>query len=138
MNARKTLATGALLALAILTATGCGAADAGEQAAPSTTPAQDKNPDTVTVLIEIHAKPGQEQEARDGLLHAINTSEKPGFLGSHEYEAPEDPGAFYAVQEWENMEAFRQHMADAAAGNLAEATSMLREPPKTAVLRTIK
>lgn len=92
--------------------------------------------DAVTVLIEIHAKEGREDEARQGLVQAIKTSEKPGFLGSREYEDLNDPGAFYAVQEWESVEAFRRHMADAAAGDLDKATEMLREAPRTAMLRT--
>ncbi|WP_344900224.1 antibiotic biosynthesis monooxygenase family protein [Actinomadura meridiana] len=90
----------------------------------------------VTVLIEIHAKEGREQEARDALLHAISTSEKPGMVGSREYDDINDPGAFYAIQEWENVEAFHQHMQDAADSGMAEATSMLREPPRTTILRT--
>lgn len=94
------------------------------------------DPNTVTVLIEIHGKEGQEQEARDALVHAIETSAKPGFLGSREYADMRDPGAFYAVQEWESADAFHAHMADAADG-MEAAISMLREPPKTALLRAI-
>ncbi|MGH3584763.1 MAG: putative quinol monooxygenase [Pseudonocardia sp.] len=94
------------------------------------------SPNTVTVLIEIHAKDGEEQQARDALVHAIRTSAKPGFLGSREYADVRDPGAFYAVQEWESTDAFHAHMADAAEG-MEAATAMLREPPKTALLRTI-
>jgi quinol monooxygenase YgiN len=91
----------------------------------------------VTVLIEIHAKDGQEKDARDGLLHAIQTSEKPGLIGSAEYEDISDPGAFYAVQQWENVEAFQAHMKDAAETGMNEAIQALREPPRTAVLRAI-
>ena len=94
------------------------------------------NPRTVTVLIEIHAEEGAEQEAGAALVHAIKTSVKPGFLGSREFTDVRDPGAFYAVQEWESVDAFHAHMADAADG-LKDATSMLREPPSTTVLRTI-
>lgn len=95
-------------------------------------------PDAVTVLIEIHAKEGWEQEARDALLHAISTSEKPGMVDSREFDDINDPGAFYAIQEWENMEAFHQHMQDAADTGMAEATSMLREAPRTTILRNVK
>ncbi|MFI5958915.1 putative quinol monooxygenase [Cryptosporangium sp. NPDC051539] len=139
MNIRGArLAALLLLTVTALTSGGCGAADAGKEATTPARPKQSTASNTVTVLIEIHAKKGQEQQARDGLLNAIQTSEKPGFLGSREYGDLNDPGAFYAVQEWKSIEAFRQHMADAAAGDFAEATSMLSEPPKTAVLRTIK
>lgn len=67
------------------------------------------NQGAVTVLIEIHATDGQEHEARDALLHAVRTSEKPGLISSTEYEDLADPGAFYAIQVWENAEAFRAH-----------------------------
>lgn len=90
----------------------------------------------VTILIEIHAKEGAERESRDALVHAIKTSVKPGFLGSRIYANPADPGAFYSIQQWENQQAFHDHMAEARDG-MAEATSMLREAPRTAVLTQI-
>ncbi|MFE0153554.1 putative quinol monooxygenase [Nonomuraea sp. NPDC059007] len=92
--------------------------------------------DAVTVLIEIHAKDGREREARDALVHAIQTSAKPGFLSARIFAHATDPGAFYSVQEWESASAFHLHMAEAAPG-MAEATDMLREPPTTAVLQPI-
>lgn len=95
------------------------------------------NQDTVTVLIEIHAKDGKEHEARDSLLHAIQTFEKPGLVSSTEYENLNDPGAFYAIQVWENADAFHAHMEDAAKSGMNEAIQTLREHPKTAILRTI-
>lgn len=93
--------------------------------------------DTVTVLIEIHAEEGQETRARDSLLHAIQTSEKPGLISSTEYEDLNDSGAFYAIQVWENADAFHTHMKDAAENGMSEAIQVLREHPKTTVLRTI-
>ncbi|MGN5630434.1 putative quinol monooxygenase [Streptomyces sp. AC154] len=92
---------------------------------------------TVTVLIEIHAKDGQEEDARHALLHAIETSAKPGLISSTEYEDTGDAGAFYAIQVWENVEAFHAHMEDAAENGMNEAIQVLRAHPKTAVLRTI-
>lgn len=138
MKVRTALLSSALLGFALLGASGCGGTDPGGRTSKSA-PVQQSSPSgTVIVLIEIHAKEGQEQQAREGLVHAIRTSEKPGFLGSREYGDVNDPGAFYAVQEWKSMQDFRQHMADAAAGDLDEATSMLREPPRTAVLRSLE
>ncbi|MEU4150803.1 antibiotic biosynthesis monooxygenase [Streptomyces sp. NPDC026659] len=96
----------------------------------------DDNASAVTVLIEIHAKDGAEQEARDALVHAIETSVKPGFLGSRVYADLTDPGAFYSVQQWESARAFHAHMAEAREG-MAEATSMLSRPPRTTVLSHI-
>ncbi|MFF3173569.1 putative quinol monooxygenase [Streptomyces sp. NPDC057900] len=93
--------------------------------------------DPVTVLIEIHAKDGQEKDARHALLHAIETSAKPGLISSTEYEDIDDSGAFYAIQVWENVAAFHAHMKDAEENGMNEAIQVLRAHPKTAVLRTI-
>ena len=90
----------------------------------------------VTVFIEIHANPGEETIARDALIHAIATSDKPGFLGSSVYEDLRDPAAFYSIQEWQDAASFHAHMGEARDG-MSEATSMLREAPHTAVLRRI-
>ncbi|GAB3560809.1 putative quinol monooxygenase [Spelaeicoccus albus] len=90
--------------------------------------------DTVTVLIEIHAKCGQEQEARDALLRAIQTSDKPGLVGSTEYADLGDRGTFYAIQVWENARAFHAHMEDAARAGMSQAIQVLREQPKIALL----
>lgn len=95
------------------------------------------NRDTITVLIEIHAKAGQEREAREALLRAIQTSEKPGLISSTEYENLQDPGAFHAIQVWENADAFHAHMEDAARSGMDEAIQVLSEHPRTALLRTI-
>uniref|UniRef100_A0AAU2VN31 Antibiotic biosynthesis monooxygenase n=1 Tax=Streptomyces sp. NBC_00008 TaxID=2903610 RepID=A0AAU2VN31_9ACTN len=93
--------------------------------------------DAVTVLIEIHAKDGQEEDARHALLHAIETSAKPGLISSTEYEDFDDSGAFYAIQVWEDMEAFHAHMEDASENGMNEAIQVLRAHPRTAVLRAI-
>ena len=93
--------------------------------------------DTVTVLIEIHASAGQEHQARHSLLHAIQTSEKPGLISSTEYEDLNDSGAYYAVQVWASSAAFHAHMKDATESGMSEAITVLREPPRTTVLRTI-
>ncbi len=95
-----------------------------------------EQPTGVTVFIEIHARDGQERQARDALIHAITTSHKPGFLGSDVYEDVQDPGAFYSIQTWQDAAAFKAHMSDAREG-MADATAMLREAPRTAVLRKI-
>ncbi|WP_432926875.1 putative quinol monooxygenase [Microbispora sp. CA-135349] len=91
----------------------------------------------VTVLIEIHARAGQERQARDGLLHAIETSDKPGLISSRQYASLDDPGVFFAVQEWESAEAFHRHMKDAADSGMDEAIRVLSKAPRTALLRAI-
>jgi quinol monooxygenase YgiN len=91
----------------------------------------------VTVLIEIHAGEGRADDARDGLIHAIKTSAKPGLIASREFEDPSDPGAFFAIQEWESAAAFQAHMHDAAHSGMDEAIQVLRERPRVSVLRTL-
>lgn len=91
----------------------------------------------VMVLISIQAEPGYESEARRRLSDAIQTSRKPGMISSREYADPASPGAFYAMQEWESAAAFEAHMRDAAEHGMSEAVDVLREPPRTVVLRPI-
>lgn len=96
------------------------------------------NADTtaVTILIEIHAKPGREAEARDALRRAIRTSAKPGMVGSREFADDADSRTFHAIQEWDSEQAFRAHMSE-VSGGMSEATAMLSRPPRTAVLRRL-
>lgn len=94
------------------------------------------NTEAVTILIEIHAKPGREQEARDALTHAIATTVKPGMVSAEIFADEHDPGAFYSTQIWENANFFQLHMGE-VRGGMAEATAMLREPPRTTILRRI-
>lgn len=93
----------------------------------------------VTILIEIHAKKGQEDFTQKTFTETITTSHKPGMISSIVYADKNQPGVFYSVQEWENIEAFQQHMKDAKASEekFAEVTSMLSEAPKTSVLKRI-
>lgn len=93
-------------------------------------------PDRVTLFIEIHAKEGKEEIVREVFTTTIATSEKPGLLGYKIYEDSSDPGCFYSTQEWENEEAFHAHMRAAKTG-LNEAVNILREPPRTNILRRI-
>lgn len=95
-----------------------------------------KYPYRVTVFIEIHAKEGEENIARKAFTTTIATAEKPGLLSYKIFEDSNDPGTFYSTQEWENVEAFNAHMSAAKAG-LKEATSMLRDAPRTSILKCI-
>jgi len=66
----------------------------------------------------------------------IATTEKPGLLSYEIFEDGNEPGTFYSTQEWENIEAFHAHM-NAAKSGLKEATSMLRDAPRTSILKRI-
>lgn len=94
----------------------------------------------VTVLIEIHAKEGQEDLARETFTHTVATAHKPGMLSAMVYEDKLTPGTYYSVQEWESIEDFKSHMRDAKASptEYADKTSMLRDAPRTSILRRIE
>lgn len=90
----------------------------------------------VTILIEIHAKDGQEDIARQAFTTTIETAEKPGLLSYEIFEDTNDPGAFYSMQKWESAEAFHTHMS-AAKNGLKEAAKILRDAPRTSILKCI-
>jgi len=91
---------------------------------------------SVTILIEIHANEGEEDVARQAFTTTIETTEKPGLLSYEIFEDTNDPGTFYSTQEWESLEAFHAHMSAAKSG-LKEATKMLRDAPRTSILKRI-
>lgn len=95
-----------------------------------------KYPDRVTIFIEIHAKDGEEDVTRQAFTTTIETSEKPGLLSYEIFEDINDPATFYSTQEWESVEAFQAHMS-AAKNGLRDATNMLRDAPRTSILRRI-
>ncbi|RII34217.1 antibiotic biosynthesis monooxygenase [Clostridium chromiireducens] len=95
-----------------------------------------KNYNSVTILIEIHAKDGQEEVARKVFTTTIATTEKPGLLSYEIFEDSSDKGTLYSIQEWENVEAFQAHMSAAKSG-LKEATEMLRDMPRISILNQI-
>ncbi|QOX65712.1 antibiotic biosynthesis monooxygenase [Anoxybacterium hadale] len=95
-----------------------------------------KYPNSVTIFIEIHAKDGEEDIARQAFTTTIETSEKPGLLSYEIFEDINDPAAFYSTQEWESVETFHAHMS-AAKNGLRDATKMLRDAPRTSILKRI-
>lgn len=95
-----------------------------------------KYQNSVTIFIEIHAKEGEEEVTRKAFTTTIATTEKPGLLSYEIFEDSNDPGTFYSTQEWENIEAFHAHMSAAKSG-LREAASMLRDTPRTSILKCI-
>ncbi|MDN5759487.1 MAG: antibiotic biosynthesis monooxygenase [Tomitella sp.] len=90
----------------------------------------------VVVLIQIRGIQDREDEARQALIHAIETSEKPGMSSSRVFADVHDASAFFAIQEWDSIESFRAHMNDVESG-FEEATSMLAGQPQVKVLREI-
>lgn len=96
----------------------------------------EKYSDGVTIFIEIHAKYGKEEDTRKVFTTTIMTTEKPGLLDYEIFEDSNVPGTFYSIQNWESIEAFHAHMSAAKSG-LKEATIILRDTPRTSILKRI-
>ena len=69
--------------------------------------------------------------------HGIASAEELTHLAADWEAWAKDPGAFFAIQEWENVAAFQAHMHDAADNGMDQAIQVLRERPRVSVLRTI-
>jgi len=97
---------------------------------------QDAGENSVSVLIEIHAQEGREGQVRDLFTKTIASSQKPGLISYEIFEDPRDAGGFYSMQVWKSADAFQAHMAQAAQGGMSDSVALLREAPRTRVLRT--
>jgi quinol monooxygenase YgiN len=62
---------------------------------------------TITVVVELHAKPGAREELEKVLagISATYGPIAPGFLGSTIYEMLDDPDGLVEIAEWESAEA---------------------------------
>lgn len=94
----------------------------------------------VTVIVELHAKPGR----RDELVRTIESivaaqgPGAPGFLGSTRYEVLDDADVLVEIAEWESAEARAAHMREAAAsGVYAPLAELLAAPFKATVIRQL-
>ncbi|MRN53940.1 putative quinol monooxygenase [Paenibacillus monticola] len=94
-------------------------------------------PESITIFIEIHAKAGEEEFTKQTFKTTIETSNKPGLISYEIFEDSNAPGTFYSTQEWESVKAFHAHMSEAKSAGIVEATSMLREMPRTSILKRI-
>ncbi len=75
-----------------------------------TTPTDD-NPELITVIAYMHAKPGQEQALRNALMALIvPTGKERGFVNYDIHEDIEDPGFFALYENWETIEEHNEHL----------------------------
>jgi len=75
-----------------------------------TTPT-DARPDLVTVIAHMRAKPGKEQDLRNGLEALIEpTRQDEGYVNYDLHQGIEDPSLFYLYENWESMDTHETHM----------------------------
>lgn len=75
------------------------------------TPTDDRR-DLLTVIANMKAKPGKEQELRQALEALIEpTSREDGYVNYDLHQAVDDPGVFYFYENWESEAALDAHLA---------------------------
>ena len=91
----------------------------------------------ITVIVELHAKPGRRDELR-GVLESLIATQGPGqdgFLGSTRYGVLDDPDVLVEIADWESAEAREAHMREAAAtGAYAPLLELLAAPFRVTVI----
>lgn len=97
------------------------------------------DPDPISVIAEIRAKAGHEEEVRVILHELVAPSRaEPGCEVYHLLEDKKHPGSFYTQEEWANLKALETHLAGAGAKEaLAKAQPMLDGEMKLTVLRKL-
>ncbi|HVN13220.1 MAG TPA: antibiotic biosynthesis monooxygenase family protein [Kineosporiaceae bacterium] len=76
-----------------------------------TTPTDD-NPELITVIAYMRARPGDEQALRDALMALIEpTSKERGLVNYDLHEDIMDPAFFALYENWATIEAHNEHMA---------------------------
>ena len=91
----------------------------------------------ITVIVELHAKPGRRDELR-GVLESLIATQGPGqdgFLGSTRYGVVDDPDVLVEIADWESAAARDAHMREAAAaGAYAPLLELLAVPFRATVI----
>jgi quinol monooxygenase YgiN len=121
----------------------CGSADHQididtKEHAAVTTPT-DNNPNLLTVIASLRAKPGSEDQLRTALGSLLEpTRKEDGNVNYDLHEAVDQPGLFYFYENWESAQALQQHMgAPHMVEALGAAQELLAEPPSIAQVKRI-
>ncbi|HZZ47913.1 MAG TPA: putative quinol monooxygenase [Pseudonocardia sp.] len=103
-----------------------------------TTPT-DNNPNLLTVIASLRAKPGSEDQLRTALGSLLEpTRKEDGNVNYDLHEAVDQPGLFYFYENWESAQALQQHMgAPHMVEALGAAQELLAEPPSIAQVKRI-
>ena len=91
--------------------------------------------DKITVIAELRAKSGHEDEIRKNLEALVGPSRKePGCLRYDLYESKYYTGDFFTHEEWESEAALEKHL-DGAKHKLNQAKALLREDVRICILK---
>jgi quinol monooxygenase YgiN len=75
-----------------------------------TTPT-DNNPELLTVIASMRAKPGKEAELRTALESLVEPSKAdPGNVNYDQHQGTDDPTVFYFYENWESAELLLAHL----------------------------
>ena len=89
-----------------------------------TTPTDDR-PELLTVIANMRAKPGKEQELREALESLIEpTAAEAGYVNYDLHQGVEDPAVFFFYENWESAEHLDAHLT---APHLQEFSGRLDE-----------
>ena len=98
---------------------------------------KDDSKSKISVVAQIRAKSGHEDEVRSMFKSVVGPSQKEnGCLLYHLYEDIHYTGSFYTYEEWESEEALETHLAVNKEA-LNKAKALLREDLRISVLKLI-
>ncbi len=91
----------------------------------------------ITVVAQIRAKSGHEDEVRKAFTAVVGPSQKEaGCISYHLFEDKHYTGSFFTVEEWESEEALDTHLR-VNKGALDKAKALLREDLRISVLKLV-
>jgi quinol monooxygenase YgiN len=94
-----------------------------------------KNEARITVVAQIRAKSGHEDEVRAAFTKVVGPSQKePGCLKYSLFEDKHYTGSFFTIEEWESEEALDTHL-QVNKEALNQAKALLREDLRISVLK---
>ena len=97
----------------------------------------DKASERISVVAQLRAKSGHEDEVRSGLEKLVQPSQKEaGCLTYHVLEDKYYPGSFFTHEEWESEEALEEHLRVNKDG-LNAVKALLGEDLRISVLKLI-
>ncbi len=86
-------------------------------------------PNYVTVIAEMTAHPGKEEELKRHLLVLVEHTRREEGCVQYDLHVADDPRKFLFVENWTTAEALDRHANSAHMKVFKEATANLREPP---------
>ena len=93
--------------------------------------------DHISVIAQLRAKSGHEDEVRSMLEKLVQPSQKEaGCLTYHVLEDKHYPGSFFTYEEWKSEDDLEEHLRVNKEG-LNQVKALLREDLRISVLKTV-